>query len=134
MAAPVGFEEADSAAAFALARQRRLALDPVSGLGFTQKDLATKLARLPKADCLLLPLEDVTSVEQADPEHTVAAGWLGAHGKRSYGALSLFPFTLNERNPQPNLGGLLAAYVHGHYRRVGTWGNYAVYVPVGGAG
>ena len=129
VAAPVGFEEADSAVAFALARQGRLALDPVSGLGFTERDLNSNLAQLPKADCLLLPLEDVSSIEQANVQGTPAAGWLGSAGKRSYGALSLFPFTLNERNPQPNLGGLFAAYVHGHYRRAGTWGNYAVYVP-----
>ena len=53
---------------------------PGLGPGFHTPDLATKLAQLPKADCLLLPLEDVAAVAQADPQATVAAGWLGALG------------------------------------------------------
>ncbi|MGD0997978.1 MAG: hypothetical protein ABR941_06630 [Thermoleophilia bacterium] len=132
IAAPVGFEEGDSGIAFALAGQRRLALDPVAGLGYTQRDLATKLSQLAKADCLLLPLEDVPQIEQANAPNTVAAGWLVGSEERSYGALSLFPFPLYERNPQPNLNGLFAVYVHEHYRRTGSWGNYAVYVPLRG--
>jgi hypothetical protein len=35
--------------------------------------------------------------------------------------------TLHERNPQPNLGGLLAAYIKREFHRAGSWSNYAVY-------
>jgi hypothetical protein len=132
IAAPVGFGETDYDLAFALASQRRLALDPVCGLGFSPADLAKDLARLPKADCLLLPRLDVSQVEQADPGHTATSGWLPGSGKHSYGALTLFPLSFYERNPQPNLGGLFSAYVHAHCRLAGSWGDYAVYVPVGG--
>jgi hypothetical protein len=129
VAAPLGFNGADYDLSFALAAQHRLALDPITGTGFSLADLSRDLALLPKADCLLLPLADVSQVRQADPANTPKAGWLPGRGEHSYGALTLFPLPFYERNPQPNLGGAFSAYIHGHYRLVGSWGNYAVYVP-----
>ena len=130
IAAPAGFEEADYDLAFTLAREGRLALDPVPGLGLSQADISKKLAGLSGADCLLLPATDELEIEQADPAKTPTAGWLSGPREHFYGALTLFPFPLYERNAQPNLGGMFSAYIHSHYRLVGSWGEYGVYTPL----
>jgi len=128
--APLGLYPPDTEIAFDLARRHRLAADPFPGPGFTQDDLRTKLASLDRADCLLILLPYAPVVEGAKPDDTPSVGWaLRPHEQRSFGALAMFPLGLYERNLQPNLDGLLIAHVKQHFRRAGTWGQYALYVP-----
>ena len=129
--APLGLYPPDTEIAFALAKRHRLAADPIyPGSGFTQDDLRTKIASLDRADCLLILLPYAPVVEGAKPNDTPSVGWaLRPHEQRSFGALAMFPLGLYERNLQPNLDGLLIAYVKQHFRRAGTWGAYALYVP-----
>jgi hypothetical protein len=129
IAAPAGFSPLDATTAFGLAASGRYALDPVAGLGFTASDLETKLTAIAQADCLLIPSSFVGFVDDAKPGETPSSGWASASRALHYGFLTLFPVTLYERNPQPNLTGLLAAYIKQNYRRVGSWGDYAVYAP-----
>lgn len=128
IAAPAGFYPLDATTAFRLAASGRYALDPVAGLGFTASDLEKKLAAVAHADCVLIPSYFVVSVKDARPGDTPSSGWTSVSGALNYGSLTMFPITLQERNPQPNLGGLLAVYLQQNFRRAGTWSNYAVYV------
>ena len=134
VAAPLGFNSADSSIPFRLAAAGRLALDPLGGLGFTASDLRKELAAMARADCLLIPSQYAGEIPKATPGHTAGTLWVPSALPLNYDHVTLFPMTFRERNPYPNLEGLLAAYVKEHYRPAGTWGGYVVYVPRDGAG
>ena len=128
IAAPFGLYPPDSTLPFTFAEQHRLAPDPFTGPGLTTDDLAKKLVSLKSADCLLVPREYAAAVEAAVPGQTPAEAWaLAPHQQKTLWALTLFPLGFYERNPQPNLSGLLLAGIKKDFKRAGTWGPYAVY-------
>jgi hypothetical protein len=129
ISAPLGLYPSDYPVVFRLAAEHRLAFDPVGGTGFTQGDLSRRTVALSHADCLLVPLPLVTVVEQSDPQDTPALVRGSTSSPPDYLAIEMFPIRLAPRNPQPNLAGELVVFVKQRFRRAGTWGNYAVYVP-----
>jgi len=117
VAAPAGFYESDPETAFELASAGRYAGDPVGGAGFTESDLRAKLADMKRAGALLIPRPFAASIGKATPGDTPHTGWVITSRAHDYWALTLFPLTFYEKNPEPNLGGLLAAAIKQGYRR-----------------
>jgi hypothetical protein len=129
IAAPFGFQPGDASLPSELGATGALALDPLPGAGFTAADLQKKLDALARADALLVPLSRVDEVEAATPGMTPPGFWVSADRRVDFWGLTLWPFKLRERRQQPYLSGDLAAHVNQNFRRTGTWGGYAVFVP-----
>jgi hypothetical protein len=128
IAMPFGLYAPDRLLPFTLARLGRLDADPVPGLGFTLDDLQAKLRSLADTSVLLVPLEFAPAVSAAQPGSTPKTVWVLPRGTaRSYPDTALFPLGFYERYPQPNVSGLMLAYIKANYVRAGTWGPYAVY-------
>jgi hypothetical protein len=128
IAAPFGVATTDTALAFALASQGRLALDPVPGVGVSSADSEKKMAALADADCLLVLVGFDDLVQQSTRENTPALAWTARPRAIDLTPLTLFPLGLYERRPQPNLMGMLAIYINENFRRISQLGPYTVYV------